>query len=178
MALTLLSMAGLWTIARTQSFAAAPTSAETVVGSLSTLDYRWAVWPWALEAIESFAYTGTGLGTFRAVGPRLYPILVPPGNDFGHAHNQFLQVALDVGLPGLIAYASLLIVALMVGWRVAVASAERRPFVLALLAGLAGLHVYGLTDALALGAKPGLLFWMALGLMAATASVGISAERG
>ena len=28
-------------------------------------------------------------------------------------------------------------------------------------------HIYGLTDAVALGAKPGILFWMLLGLIAA-----------
>ena len=33
--------------------------------------------------------------------------------------------------------------------------------------GLVGLHIYGLTDALALGSKPGIAFWMALGLLAA-----------
>jgi hypothetical protein len=34
------------------------------------------------------------------------------------------------------------------------------------MAGLVALHVYGLTDALAPGSKPGLIFWLALGLLA------------
>jgi hypothetical protein len=36
-------------------------------------------------------------------------------------------------------------------------------------AGLLGLHVYGLTDALTLGAKPGVALWLALGLLASLA---------
>jgi putative inorganic carbon (HCO3(-)) transporter len=150
-----------------RSDALAPT--ETIVGSTSTINFRLAVWPWALEAIRAFAFSGTGLGAFRAVGPRLFPINVPPETDFAHAHNQLLQTALDVGLPGLVAYVALLLVAATVGWRVAVTHRTLRPFALGLLAGLAGLHVYGLTDALALGAKPGVLLWGALGLLAAVA---------
>jgi putative inorganic carbon (hco3(-)) transporter len=139
----------------------------TAVGSLATLNYRALVWPWALTAVQDFPYTGVGLGAFRRVAQRLYPLAVPPGADIAHAHNILLQVALDVGLPGLVAYAALLLLAASVGWQAARWDARQRPLALGLLAGLVGLHVYGLTDALAPGAKPGLLFWMALGLLAA-----------
>lgn len=164
-ALTLLLFGGFWALMRSDALA----PAETIVGSTSTINFRLAVWPWALETIRAFAFTGTGLGAFRAAGPRLFPINVPPETDFAHAHSQLLQTALDVGLPGLVAYVALLLVAATVGWRVAVTHRTLRPFALGLLAGLAGLHVYGLTDALALGAKPGVLLWGALGLLAAVA---------
>ena len=45
--------------------------------------------------------------------------------------------------------------------------ARLRPLALGLLAGLVALHVYGLTDALAPGSKPALIFWCALGVLAA-----------
>jgi hypothetical protein len=38
---------------------------------------------------------------------------------------------------------------------------------LGLLAGLAAFHIFGLADAIALGAKPALVFWFVLGLLAA-----------
>ncbi len=141
--------------------------AESAVGPLITLNYRKELWPWAITAISDFPFTGLGLGAFRQVVFRLYPLSLPVGQDIGHAHNIFLQTALDVGLPGLVVYLALLIVAAAVGWRVARADAGLRAVALGLLAGLFALHVFGLADALALGAKPGVVFWFALGLLAA-----------
>ncbi len=44
-----------------------------------------------------------GLNTFREVVFLIYPIGVSPTYNLGHAHNFFLQTALDFGVPGLIA---------------------------------------------------------------------------
>jgi len=127
------------------------------------------IWSRAIYAIQDFSFTGTGLGTFRRVVNLLYPLFtVSPDTDIAHAHNIFLQVAVDVGLPGLIAYLALLELAAVVAWGAARRSSGAvRGLSLGLFAGLIALHVYGLTDALALGSKPGLVFWMALGLIAA-----------
>lgn len=140
---------------------------ETVVGTLTTLNYRKELWPWAVAAIGDFPFTGVGLGTFRQVAFRLYPLSLSPAYDIAHAHNIFLQTALDVGLPGLIIYGATLLIAAAAGWRVARRHAGYRSISLGLLAGLAALHIYGLADALALGSKPAVVFWLALGLLAA-----------
>ena len=146
---------------------------ETALGTLSTLNYRRELWPWAMTAIGDFPLTGVGLGAFRHVAFRLYPLPLLAGQDIGHAHNIFLQTALDTGLPGLVAYGALLLLAAAAGWRVARRDVVFRPVALGLLAGLAALHVFGLADALALGSKPGLLFWFALGLLAAMNKEGL-----
>jgi putative inorganic carbon (hco3(-)) transporter len=139
--------------------------AETVVGTLETLNFRRELWPWAITAIGDFPFTGTGLGSFRHVAFRLYPLSIDPRYDISHAHNIFLQTALDVGIPGLIIYLALLLVAAVVGWRVARRNYTFQPVALGLLAGLAAFHVYGLADAIALGAKPGLILWMFFGIL-------------
>lgn len=139
--------------------------AETVVGTMQTLNYRRELWPYAIKAIGDFPFTGTGLGAFRQVAFRLYPLAFNPRLDIGHAHNIFLQTALDVGLPGLITYLAVIILAGVLGWRVARRSAALRPAALGLLAGLVALHVFGLADALALGSKPGIVLWLYLGLL-------------
>lgn len=140
---------------------------ETAVGTLTTLNFRKELWPWAVTAISDFPFTGVGLGTFRQVAFRLYPLPLSPGFDIGHAHNVFLQTALDVGLPGLAVYIAILLVAAAVGWQVARSGASYRAVSLGILAGLVAHHVYGLADALALGSKPGLVFWLLLGLLTA-----------
>lgn len=139
---------------------------ETPAGTIS-LEGRVELWSRALYAIQDFPFTGCGLGTFRRVVHILYPLfLVAPDTDIAHAHNVFLQAALDLGLPGLIAYLALLAVAASAAWWAGGAGMPFRWAALGLLAGLIGFHIYGLTDTVALGAKPGLAFWLALGILA------------
>ncbi len=138
-----------------------------LVGTLS-LSGRMEIWSRAFYAIQDFAFTGCGLGTFREVVWVLYPLFtISPEFDIAHAHNIFLQVAVDTGIPGLVAYLALLGIAGYAGWRAARLRPEFRPLALGLLAGLVALHTYGLTDALAPGSKPAIVFWWALGLLAA-----------
>lgn len=143
-------------------------SVEAVVGSISVAG-RIEIWNRALYVIRDMPFTGCGLGTFREVVRAFYPLfLTAPDYDIAHAHNIFLQMAVDLGLPGLLAYLWLLAAAGAVCWRLARRGDSLvRPAALGLAAGLTGLHVYGLADALALGSKPGLLFWVALALVAA-----------
>ena len=141
--------------------------------SLDTLEGRLEVWSRAIEGIQDFPLTGMGLNTFRSIVFVFYP-LATIGSDFnlGHAHNEFLQAALDLGLPGLIAFSALYFGAfwmLRETWHTA--SAGRVRYLVLGLGGSLFAHlIYGLTDAVALGAKPGILFWMLLGLIAGSVS--------
>jgi len=163
--------AGVWVaregLAGVLEAVGAPEGVETAVGTIS-MSGRLEIWSRALYAIQDFPFTGCGLGAFRRIVHVLYPLFrIGPDADIGHAHNIFLQTALDLGIPGLIAYLALLLVAGAVCWRWA-RRGDRlaRPLALGLMAGLIGLHAYGLTDAVALGSKPVVTFWFALGLVA------------
>jgi putative inorganic carbon (HCO3(-)) transporter len=136
-----------------------------------TLDARVEIWSRALYALQDFPFTGVGLGAFRRVVNVLYPLfLVPPDADIAHSHNMFLQVGVDLGLFGLVGYIALLLVAAVSAWRVAVRRAGfERAVALGALAALIGFHTYGLADALALGSKPSVIFWVVLGLVATLA---------
>jgi putative inorganic carbon (HCO3(-)) transporter len=125
------------------------------------------LWSSAYDVIQDTPFTGTGLGTFRRVVPRLYPISASDSNDVAHAHNILVQVAVDTGLPGLVAYISILITLAILCCRVARQGGEDKRLILGLFAGIAGLHFFGMTDTIAPGAKPGLLFWLAVGLIVA-----------
>ena len=143
--------------------------------SLNSLQGRLEVWSRAIYGIQDFPFTGMGMNAFRKVVLVLYPLFtVSPDVDIGHAHNEFLQAALDLGIPGLIAFITLYIGAfwMLRGiWKNTVVGQDAilsytRPLGLGLGGGLLAHMLYGLTDAVALGAKPGLLFWMLLGLIA------------
>jgi len=134
-----------------------------------TLEGRVEIWSRAVYALQDFPFTGVGLGAFRRVVNVLYPLfLVPPDVDIAHSHNMFLQVGVDLGLIGLVGYVALLLVASTVAWQVASGRDGFERFVaLGTLTALIGFHVYGLADALALGSKPSVVFWVVLGLVAA-----------
>ena len=168
--------------------------------SLQSLVTRFEIWSRAIYGIQDFPISGMGMNTFRQLVWRLYPLYsVPPESDIPHAHNEFLQAALDLGIPGLIAFIALYVLAfwmLVQTWmdvRIKLRTTlENQPatapklhnwsllpnaspqvevrwvqlIVLGLGGGLLAHLLYGLTDAVALGAKLGVLFWMLLGLIA------------
>jgi putative inorganic carbon (HCO3(-)) transporter len=86
-------------------------------GTITSLAGRQEVWSRAIYMIQDFSYTGIGLGTFDLVQPLLYPFFLSAGLAH-HAHNLFLQVAVDLGLPGLIAYLALLLGSFYSTWSV------------------------------------------------------------
>ena len=66
---------------------------------------RIANWPYALELIREFPLTGLGLNTFRYVVFQLFPLFcASPVCDIHHAHNELLQVSVELGLPALTAF--------------------------------------------------------------------------
>lgn len=148
-----------------------------LVGTVS-LEGRMEIWNRALYAIQDFPFTGTGLGTFRQVVRVLYPLfLISPDFDIGHAHNVLLQVALDLGLPGLIAYLALVGTAGWLGWRSAqTARNPDRWLAVGAVGSLVAFHTYGMTDAIALGAKPGVVFWLLVALAVVLGTIDQRAE--
>lgn len=160
------------------------TGISTTAFSINTLSGRVEIWSRAIYAIQDFAFTGMGMNTFRHIVHVLYPLYTVspdiPIKDIGHAHNEFLQSALDLGIPGMIAFISLNISAfwmLFSNMKILQRRSHRpistRSFLtreiyyaisVGLIGGLFAHFLFGITDAIALGAKPGVLFWIMLSL--------------
>jgi putative inorganic carbon (HCO3(-)) transporter len=162
-------------------------------GTVTSLSERQEVWSRAIYMIQDFPYTGIGLGTFDRVQPLLYPFFLTSG-EAHHAHNLFLQVAVDLGLPGLIAYLALLIGTLYTTWHawqranphppspdrrlgegsgvrpdrgLGQGSGVRSSLSLGLLGSQVTLLVHGLLDATAWANKLAVIPWFVLGLAVA-----------
>jgi putative inorganic carbon (HCO3(-)) transporter len=121
-------------------------------GAVTGWAERIEIWSRALYIVQDFPFTGIGAGTYSDVVALLYPLfLTAPGTVVPHAHNLLLAVAVDLGLPGLIAFLALLMVAAVCGVRVVRRPRARHPLAVALsraaLAALAGMLVHGLVDA-------------------------------
>ncbi|NOZ51484.1 MAG: hypothetical protein GXP37_15770 [Chloroflexi bacterium] len=156
-----------------------------VDSTLYGLDGRMELWSRGIYALSDFALTGIGIGTFDRIIPLLYPtFLIAPGTPMGHAHNLLLQVGVDLGFPGLIAYLALVINVFVTLAQVLRQRAQALPWTLAAgtAASLTAMFVHGLLDVPLWGTKPSFLPWllvalaMALGLhVRATSSSSASA---
>jgi putative inorganic carbon (HCO3(-)) transporter len=116
------------------------------------------------------------MGTFDRVVPLRYPYILLAGAELAipHAHNLFLQVAVDLGIPGLIAFTALLAVVLSAALRAARTWVGERDLALqaaGLGAGMAAVLVHGLVDAAVWGTKPAIILWAIMGLTMAHAAV-------
>jgi putative inorganic carbon (HCO3(-)) transporter len=139
------------------------------------------LWSTALHGIEEFPITGMGMNAFRKLMPVLYPAYLNSADyDVAHPHNQLLMAALDLGLPGLIAYLALWLGAARMLVQAGRLSPDRwlRDVSAGLGAGLIAHFIFGITDTISLGAKLGIIFWFVLALAAGVFWVaGLDARR-
>jgi len=133
---------------------------------------RFDIWARGIYMIQDFAFTGIGMGLYEPVGDFLYPFAAIEPGSTPHAHNLFIQVGLDLGVLGLVAWGSCLVLALagavqITRW----ARVDGKDVVgvcAGLLAGQAALVVHGLSDAVTWGmVRTAPLVWGLWGLIAA-----------
>jgi putative inorganic carbon (HCO3(-)) transporter len=137
---------------------------------VDTIAFRQRVWQYALFLIGDFPFTGVGMRAFNDVLFSIYgyQAVRDPG-----AHNVFLQIALDLGIPGLLAFVALAATVLARAARAY--SALRRAgdslWVLAAggIAGVAATLAQGLVDIAAWGTRGSFVLWCLLGMLAALA---------
>ncbi len=136
-------------------------------GAWNGLDGRLELWSRAIYAINDFPFTGIGLGTFEKVIPVLYPLFsIGPDTVITHAHNLWLQVAVDLGLPGLIAYLAMFINVFVVLWQVLRRRTVALDWTLAVgtLGAILALLIHGIFDAPLWGVKPAFIPWLFIAL--------------
>ena len=131
--------------------------AESMVSAETLgLEGRIEIWSRAIYAIQDFSFTGIGMGSFTTVIDLLYPLFLSAPGKIEHAHNLILQVAVDLGIPGLIAWLSILFGVTLTAWQLFRHGKNNGDhWAAALGAGFLGsqlaLLVHGLTDAVTWG---------------------------
>ena len=75
---------------------------------------RFAIWRLSLQLLAANPISGIGMGNYQQRFTAAFPNVPLPGGRIvpPHAHNLLLQVALDLGIPGLITYVGLLVLLL------------------------------------------------------------------
>lgn len=151
-------------------------SDQDIVGDALGLKGRIEIWSRAILAFQDNPLTGLSINGFRRVVHVLYPLFgISADIDLGHAHNHVLQVAMDLGLFGVISYLALWIITVGILWATVRSLVRRRanhhPYY-SLVAGLSGSFLagwlFGLFDAVALGSRPSFMWWLLLAMTAST----------
>lgn len=140
--------------------------------SAEKLEGRIEIWSRGIYMLKDFPLTGIGMGLYGDVTDTLYPFFINNPGSVPHAHNIFLQIGIDLGLPGLISWLSVFLVIGYHSWRSARTSLGE-PWITAVGAGILcsqiGIAVHGLTDAVTWGmVKLAPIVWGVWGLAVAT----------
>jgi O-antigen ligase len=127
-------------------------------------DPRLTLWPVVLDRVAQKPLTGYGFGR----GIERGTLREEAGeSQLWHAHNLFLDLMLQTGLPGVLFFAFLLLALAREGWRCArEAEPAAAALGMALLGVLAGMVIRNLTDTL-LVRQNALLFWGVMGVLLA-----------
>jgi hypothetical protein len=153
-----------------------PSATQNADSGLSERDQesvstRLDLWSTAARMMFDYPLTGTGMSMFRtAVNEPKYQIefyvvrdTTPP-----HAHNEWLQMGADLGIPGFLMFLAMQIVILWMlwqGWRSDQQHAQI--MAVAVFGGLLAHGVYGLGDAVTLWDRFSFILWWLVGLAGA-----------
>ncbi len=142
--------------------------------SLQTFKGRVEFWKFSIATIRDFPVTGVGMNNFRHSVFLLFPMPCrnAPCDSMHHVHNELLQTALELGIPGLVAFLSLYVISfrmLRELWcKAAYGVGKEFPLkavVIGLGGGLFSHFLFGLTDAVFMTSKADFLFWILLALI-------------
>lgn len=136
-----IALAGFWVAVRVPAFE----QQLQIAGADGSTLGRITVWRDMLDLVQDYPLTGSGLGTTAMVYSSYVLLLHVPF--LYHAHNIFLQIAVEQGLVGLVAFVGLAAIALYAVLHKSPTSEQQRWFRAATTASLVAVLVHGMFDA-------------------------------
>lgn len=139
-------------------------------GSIRGVASRIEIWERAYFMIRDFAFTGVGMGSFTQVADKIYPFTVASPGTIFHAHNLFLQIGVDLGIPGLIFWLSIFIINLYQSMKSYLIGKNKKDLRLtaasiAVLGSNLSLAIHGMTDSVVWGmVRTAPLVWIIWGI--------------
>jgi O-antigen ligase len=136
----------------------------------SSVISRLAIWESALFIMRDHPLTGAGMNNFRFAQVRAdYPVPGYESSVLPHAHNEWLQLGADFGVPGVLWLVGLQATTAWLAWRAwRTGTTPARGIALAAACGMAAHMIYGVGDAIPLWDRLAPLGWWVVGLTAAS----------
>ncbi len=151
-------------------------------GSVKGVAGRIEIWNRALYMLRDFPLTGIGMGSFTRIADALYPFSIASPGSINHAHNLFLQVGVDLGIPGLLAWMAVFIISIVNGWRSYFYGRSQKnilimAFGISLTCSIFAMALHGVTDAVTWGmVRSAPLVWLIWGAAQAAQRMAPSKE--
>jgi len=140
-----------------------PIAAQAALRDEDSFSARIFIWQAGIDITLDYPLTGIGLNQYRSRAVRaLYPV---PGYETAvlpHAHNEWIQMGADMGIPGVAVLCVLYIVTI---WRLVKAFRSGNKLAAGIGAGLLAHAFFGLGDAITLYDRFTFIFWWLLGLV-------------
>ena len=162
-----LIVSGVIIFSRKMDFVADIINANQAFGGI---EGRFDIWSSAVRMIRDYPFTGIGLGTFGNIADMLYPFYLAAPGSTPHAHNLLLQISVDLGIPGLVAWVSIFGLVYFVSWILYIEGISRGNYYLSgigsgLLGSQIAIIIQGLFDSVTWGmVRPAPLVWFLWGL--------------
>ena len=85
-------------------------SGRTTANNETSVATRSVIWTHSREALAEFGLAGSGVGSFVQIYQRFEPVATIETTYVNHAHNDYLELAIETGVPGV------LLILLFLGW--------------------------------------------------------------
>ncbi len=157
-------------VAIVQNVFAPPTTAEAMdARDDNSAAGRLEMYISVIDILQDHPLTGVGMNMYRDGQVRAdYPVPSFGQRILPHAHNELFQLGVDFGVPGLILFIMLHIIAGVMIWRCwRQPDAQSRAIAIGVAAALLAHGIFGLGDAVALWDRFIFVFWWTLGLLGA-----------
>ncbi|WP_168198221.1 O-antigen ligase family protein [Crassaminicella thermophila] len=140
------------------------------IGSVkdSSNAYRFLIWAASIKMLKDFWASGVGLGYAAFV--KVYPNYTLAGIKAAHAHNSYLQIAIETGILGLLAFLMSVLKAYMIG--IFNVYKSKDPFFkrisAASIGAISGLMVHGMVEHILFDYRVIFSFWFAIAIIIAS----------
>lgn len=127
---------------------------------------RLALWESTWAMIQDHPFAGIGWGSYWMVYPAYDFFIQNPAVRILHAHNMYLNLAAEIGVPGFVAFMTVLIAHGRLAvrqWRRS--SPAARGMFIGMAASLVGILLNGLTDYVLFNIQLSLLYWLTIALI-------------
>lgn len=134
----------------------------------TSVSLRYAIWDSTTYMIEEFPLLGIGWGAYWQVYPSYNYFIQDTSTIIYHAHNMYLHIAAEIGIPGCICFLMVLILHAWKAYRLPVGDKTTELVIkYGITALVVGVLVSGMTDYELFSNQVSIVFWQFLGLGAA-----------
>jgi O-antigen ligase len=137
----------------------------STIGSLqdSSNFYRFNLWNMAIDILRDYWFSGIGIGyiAFRKISPFYIKTMAPY-----HTHNTYLQIAIELGVVGIIVFSLLILALFKMGVNSIINSKDKftKIFTASYIASLCAILVHGMAEHVFFNPKIILVFWLIVGM--------------